>query len=399
MDSRWSCALLFAGCVTQPAIVGSSSGDSSSSGEAPTSGEVNTTSGTSGSTSSTGTTISEPDETTTGATAGLLLQGGTVVGQGLADVRVVAGEITEIGALTAQPEETVIDVSGRFLAPAFIDSHVHMLYLPLHEAMAAGGVAAVVDMAAPVQIFDTSLAPLRVLAAGPMITAVAGYPTQSWGANGYGLECADAEAAADAVEQLHDLGAALIKLPITTGAQLDDAALKAATDAAHALDLPVASHALSNEQALRAALAGVDVLAHTPTEALAPSTTAMWSGRAVVSTLRAFGGSPAAVGNLQALRAAGATVVYGTDFGNTSTPGIDLGELMLLQQAGLTPQEILSAGTSAPAQLWMGDEAPLGAIEVGKDASLLVLTVDPLIDPLTLADPAMVFIRGVQLGP
>ena len=42
---------------------------------------------------------------------------------------------------------------------------------------------------------------------------------------------------------------------------------------------------------------------------------------AVVSTLAAFGGSPAAVDNLRRLHAAGATVLYGTDLGNTRDAG------------------------------------------------------------------------------
>lgn len=384
MRCRWGCALLIAGCGTSSALGGSS--ETGASTAASTTAPAVTTSG-------------GVDDTTTGAGEGLLLVGGTVVGAGLVDVRVADGKITALGDLTPAPGDEVVDVTGRFIAPAFIDSHVHLLYLPMAAEMAAGGVAGVVDLAAPVAIFDTPLEPLRVRAAGPMITAVQGYPTQSWGAGGYGLECADAKAATAAVDQLHDLGAALIKLPITTGPQLDDKALAAATTRAHELGMPVVSHALSDEQARRAAVAGIDVLAHTPTGALAPATAAMWSGRAVISTLRAFGGSSSAVSNLQALRKAGATVLYGTDFGNTATPGIDVGELMLLQQAGLSPQEILTAGTSAPAALWFGDDAPLGSVATGKDASLLVLVEDPLQDPLTLAAPAAVYIRGVRVGP
>lgn len=396
MRSPWWCGLLVGGCVAQSVIDTTRAGGSESSGGATSSGEPAPTTGSSTTAASTSTGL---EETTTGAGAGLLLVGGKIVGGGVADIRVADGKITAIGALTPGPGDEVIDVTGRFIAPAFIDSHVHLLYLPLAAEMAAGGVAGVVDLAAPLEIFDTPLEPLRVRAAGPMITALQGYPTQSWGAGGYGLECADAAAATAAVEQLHDLGAALIKLPITSGPQLDDAALAAATARAHELGLPVVSHALSDEQARRAAIAGVDVLAHTPTEPLAPSTVKLWSGRAVVSTLRAFGGSPAAVGNLQALRAAGVTVLYGTDFGNTSTPGIDGAELMLLQQAGLSPQDILTAGTGAPADLWFGDDAPLGAVATGKDASLLVLVDDPLQDPLTLTQPVAVYIRGARVSP
>ncbi len=382
---RWSVVLVLGGCATAPPGQGGSSEVAAASSEAnePT-----------GSASSGATTSGESGAESGAEASGLLLAGGTVVGLGVADVRVVEGKIAEVGDLTPIAGETVVDVAGSWLAPAFVDSHVHLMYLPRSAEMAAGGVAGVVDLAAPVEIFATSLAPLRSVAAGPMITAVQGYPTQSWGAGGYGRECADAAAAVQAVDELHALGAGVIKLPITGAPQLDDVALKAAADRAHALGLPVVSHALSDDQARRAALAGVDVLAHTPTEALAPATVKAWSGRAVISTLRAFGGSQATLANLKALRDAGATVLYGTDFGNTSAPGIDVGELMLLQQAGLTPQEILAAGTSAAAKQWSGLGA-LGGIEVGKDASLLVLADDPLQAPTSLAAPSRVYIRGV----
>jgi imidazolonepropionase-like amidohydrolase len=119
----------------------------------------------------------------------------------------------------------------------------------------------------------------------------------------------------------------------------------------------------------------------------------------VISTLRAFGGSATTVNNLKALRAAGVTVLYGTDFGNTMTPGIDGGELALLLQAGLTPQEILTAGTSAPAARWAGFAGALGAIAVGHDASFLVLATDPLADPTVMASAEAVYLRGVKVGP
>lgn len=386
MHGRWLLALVLTGCATSPPTGGASEASTEmvSSG-APTSGEPAESSG--GSSSG-------------GATAGsLLLDGGTVVGLGAADVRVEDGTITAMGELTPIVGEKVIDATGKWISAAFIDSHVHLLYLPEASEMAAGGVAAVVDLAAPTDIFTTSLAPLRLVAAGPMITAVQGYPTQSWGSGGYGRECVDAAAAVAAVKQLHALGAGVIKLPITDGPQLDDAALAAAAAQAHELGLMVVSHALSDDQARRAAVAGVDVLAHTPTEALSAKTVQAWSGRTVISTLRAFGGSTATLANLKALRAAGVTVLYGTDFGNTTTPGIDGGELMLLQAAGLTPQEIVTAGTSAPASRWPGLGAPLGAVAVGKDASVLLLAADPLVDPLTLASPTMVLIRGVVQAP
>lgn len=320
-----------------------------------------------------------------------VLRGGVVVGLGPADVEVADGRIVAVG-VTGGAE--IVDVSGRWLVPAFIDSHVHLAYFPEGEALAAGGVAGAVDLAAPLAFLSADHGSLAVMASGPMVTAVGGYPTAGWGRDGYGLECADAEAAADAVDRLADAGATVIKLPITTEPVLDVEALSAAAGRAHTRGLRVASHAVRDAEAAAAAAVGVDVLAHTPVEALSPSTIAAWSGGAVISTLQAFGAAPATVANLTALRAAGATVLYGTDFGNTRTTGIDGAELQALVSAGLDGAAILAAGTSTPATYW--GFADLGAIAPGKAASLLVLDADPLVDPLTLARPEQVYINGRQ---
>jgi imidazolonepropionase-like amidohydrolase len=325
------------------------------------------------------------------SSAHFVLAGATLVGGVQADVEVADGVIVAVGEGSADAER--VDVRGLWIGPAFIDSHVHLAYRPGPEALAVGGVAGVVDMASPLEFLTAELAPLQVRASGPMVTAVGGYPTQSWGAGGYGVECADAEAAEAAVARLHTAGAKLVKLPVTGGPVLDAPALAAAVAAAQALGMRVASHALEDTGALAAAEAGADVLAHTPTEAMASATLAAWSGRAVVSTLAAFGGGPAADANLAALRARGATVLYGTDYGNTSHPGIDPDEIALLAQAGLDGPAILAAGTSMPAAYWGFDT--LGSVAVGQAASLLVLGADPLLEPLAWTTPVQVYVDGV----
>ncbi len=328
----------------------------------------------------------------------VVLTGATVLwpsGAAIGDLHIRAGRIAEpagdaVGVVT-------IDVTGRFIAPAFIDSHVHLAYLPEGEALAAGGIAGAVDMAAPESFLALAHGPLDVSASGPMVTAIGGYPTQSWGSAGYGLECADGAAAASAVTRLVGLGARLIKLPVTGeagDAQLDDTALGLAVAEAHRLGVPVASHATGDDEASRAARAGVDVLAHTPTGALSETTIAAWGGKTVVTTLVAFGNGTTTRANLTSLRAAGARVLYGTDFGNARTAAINADELQGMVDSGMTGEAILAAGTSVPADFWGFDD--LGSLDIGKSASLLVLDADPRLDPLTLARPVAVYIRGHQ---
>jgi imidazolonepropionase-like amidohydrolase len=330
-----------------------------------------------------------------------VLHGATVVLDGqhaiLADLTIAAGQIVDVG--TADPTLPQVDVTGTFLAPAFIDSHVHLAYRPEPMVLARGGIAAAIDLAAPIYFLAGAHPPLQVRSSGPMITAVGGYPTRSWGQGGYGVEVASPLEAAAAVDRLADAGVALIKLPFDEfGPQLDADTARAAVKEAHQFGLRVAAHALTDSMAATAAAVGADLLAHTPEDGLSPTTIDAWRGKTVLSTLAAFGGGPFAVRNLQALRAAGLTVLYGTDFGNGSTAGIDASELSLLLQAGLDGAAILEAGTSAPATFW--GLTSLGRLEAGRAASLLVLDADPRKDPMVLTHPRAIYLDGVLLtGP
>ncbi len=320
-----------------------------------------------------------------------LVQGLQIVGVGRVDLRIEQGQIVEVGpALEGDGE----DLGGAWVVPGWIDSHVHLAYLDAAPELAEAGVVAAVDLAAPVDVFEVEGWPLEVLWAGPMITAPGGYPTQGWGSNGYGWQVSGVDEARAAVRALHEAGASLIKVPLTGSDELSDEELSAIAEEAHALGLRVAVHALSEEAAARGARAGFDVLAHTPTESLSEHTVQAWSDKAVVTTLGAFGGAASTVDNLRRLRAAGTTVLYGTDLGNTRTPAIDPREVELLLLAGLSVEDLLVAGTSAPASYWGLDR--YGDLSVGKEASFLVLSGDPRQDSAALSAPSAVYRGGAR---
>ncbi|MES1178173.1 MAG: amidohydrolase family protein [Myxococcales bacterium] len=325
-----------------------------------------------------------------------VLRGGNVFGVGKQNLLIDGGKVVALG-VADDAAERVVNVSGRFIVAGFIDSHVHLAYYPDGAAeLASNGIVAVLDLAAPLEALQVDHAPLRVLNAGPMLTAPAGYPLNSWGANGYGIEVATPAAGAAAVDTLLKAGVVAIKVPLTAAPTLDDATVKAVVAAAHAHGLKVYSHALEEQNAARAAADGVDVLAHTPTEALSESTLTAWQSRTVVSTLSAFGGSDTAVQNLRALRKRGARVLYGTDFGNTRGTGVQGPELTLLAAAGLDGTAIVEAGTSVPARfLGLSD---LGSLAVGKRASFMVLSSDPTLDPQTLTQPLAVYVDGALVS-
>lgn len=305
--------------------------------------------------------------------------------------------LAEDAVVDGESDATQLDAAGRWLLPAFIDSHVHAAYLKTIARFPDRGVAAVVDLGMPLAAMDKAFPGLLLVKAGPLLTAPKGYPTQTWGSDGYGLEVARPEDAAAAIETLIAAGATVAKLAFAEPPSLDEATARALVDAAHARGMKVAAHALSDAQAGLAARVGCDVLAHTPLEPLAEATLAAWAGRAVVSTLEAFGASPPAIANLAALRAHGVTVMYGTDFGNTIPVGVHNAEVFAMLRAGLDITAIVDSGTRVPAAYW--GLTDMGEIAVGKRASFFITADQPGERPDTLSVPIRVVIDGVERKP
>lgn len=267
--------------------------------------------------------------------------------------------------------------------PLIIDSHVHVSYWPVADQLAATGIGAVVDLASPEAALSTTASRLTVIAAGPMLTRPNGYPLDSWGSDGYGIGCADVPCVERTIDRLASKGARVIKLALGDDG-LDPALVEPAVKRAHTRGLKVAVHALDDASARLAGDAGVDVLAHTPAEPLSDATIAVWKTKAVISTLAAFG-APAAVDNLRKLRAAGATILYGTDLGNLRDAGPSSQEIALLRQAGLDDAAITAAMTTTPAAFW---KLP------ANDSSFLLLERDPRRDASVLLAPKGVWLAG-----
>jgi len=321
---------------------------------------------------------------------GMRLTGARIAGGEVASVTLSGDRFATVGD-DGEFTGATYDLTGRWLAPAFIDAHVHLAYYAAGDELARGGVAGAVDWAAPLK--SMGVRPIQVAWAGPIITAVEGYPTQGWGRNGYGLEVAGVDAARAAVTQVRAAGATVVKVSVGAGGpDLTDAELAAIVEEAHGLGMLVGVHALSDADARRAADAGCDILVHAPVAALSKETVQAWAGKAVIPTISAFGGSA----STRQLREAGATVLYGTDFGNTRVLGVSASEIEGMLDAGMTGAQILASGTSVPAEVF--GMADLGAIAVGKEASLMVLDADPLVDPGALTRPVAVIFRGAVVA-
>ena len=352
----------------------------------------------------------QPSSEGDGSVAAFAVVGGHILGHGQATLTVRDGRIEQITSNVPDNTLRTVSAAGRYIAPAFIDSHVHLAYRFSMPELARGGIAAAVDLAAPIPFLTKNLSPLRVILAGPMVTALKGYPTQSWGGDGYGLEVSGVQAARDAVDRLYAAGARVIKMPVgdATGGGaltmaknpsiLSDQEMKAIAEQAHSHGMRVVAHALNDIDVQRAAAARVDVLAHTPTERLRDETIKAWSGHAVISTLAAFPDLTEPSENIRRLRAGGATVLYGTDMGYTTFSGLNPQELELLGKAGLGARDILAAGTTIPAEYW-GSGDGLGTLATGHAASFLSLDADPARDPLTLSTPHAVYLDGARINP
>jgi imidazolonepropionase-like amidohydrolase len=289
------------------------------------------------------------------------------------------------------PSSPVVDLTGYFVVPAFIDSHVHLAYYAVADGLPAGGVVGAVDFAAPIGELGKSF-PIAVTQSGPMVTPLGGYPTQGWGHDGFGLEVGSVDEAVAAVDRLLDAGATFVKTPLSGTSGVDDATLAAIVERAHARGARVAVHALGAADATRAIASDVDIFGHTPTERLSDELIDAWGERTVVSTLGAFGATQDAIDNLRAFAARGALVLYGTDLGNTRVVGIQSGEIDALVRAGFTGSDIVRSATGDAARFWSFTE--IGRLDAGARASFLVLDDDPDENPQTLSAPHAVVFDG-----
>ena len=325
--------------------------------------------------------------------AGTLVRDASIVCDG--------GRVVYAGPRSSAPSADEVTEFEGFLMPGVADRHVH-IRLSDPGAVLLGGVTAVRDLGwVPEEILPLANAselpsfngPL-IRAVGPMLTAPGGYPAgEGWAPVGLRRELAGPEDATGAVDELADMGAAAIKVALNAdaGPTPSDAELAAVVEAAHARDLPVAAHTQGAGQAERAVGAGIDEFAHTPwSERLSDELLSVAARTSrIVSTLDilSFGAvTPelrTACDNLTRFRAAGGTVVYGTDLGNGSIPpGIHVREAMILHEiVRMSPEEVLVAMTAGP-------------IAVGGPADLVVLGSEPLIRLEALGDVRAVVRSG-----
>ncbi|GAA0555133.1 amidohydrolase family protein [Paractinoplanes ferrugineus] len=299
-----------------------------------------------------------------------------------------ATPVTEVPA--AEPVRTLPGT----LLPGLVDAHVHAGLVDL-AMVRAGGIAGVWDLGSdPAEIAALAAAKdrglPRITYAGPFLIAPGGYPSdRAWAPPGSWREIDSAAQATEAVDEAFAGGATLIKVTAHTGGpQLRLFTMTAVVEAAHDRGLAVVVHAEGPGTVAVAYEAGADVLAHTPwTEPLDRALVQACAERMRwISTLDIHGWgertpeSATAVANLRRFLEYGGQVRYGTDLGNGPLiPGVNPREIRALQQAGLTPNDILHSMTG-PDVTWIPaglDLDPARFADVLATARVLDDTVRP----------------------
>jgi imidazolonepropionase-like amidohydrolase len=290
-----------------------------------------------------------------------------------------------------------IDLKGATVMPGFINAHVHDAYNEQNlESWLMGGVTTVRDESPLATVnflserdrLNKDPAHSTIVSATPILAPKEGYGQDFF---------TSADTASKKVTQYITQGVDIIKFSIE-----DDMAgstwtlptyeeVKAIVGIAHGCGYRVSVH-IGHERNLQWAIdAGVDDIAHMVVEPISKETAERIVQKGIywVPTLELWNGVSkdydldwidVAIENLSTFYKAGGKVALGTDFagypGNFDN-GFPVTEVNLMKQAGMTPMDIIVAGTQNAAHVCgLGDT--LGTIETGKLADLLVVDGDPL---------------------
>jgi imidazolonepropionase-like amidohydrolase len=318
-----------------------------------------------------------------------------------------------------------INVQGGTILPGFINTHVHDAYNEWNlKAWAQGGVTTVRDLGAFGPYTPTLFATrnalraipecARLVAVGSFVNVKGGYPIVYWG--GHAVTVTSPEEARQAVKMLIDDGADVIKTAMESGYSfghsgwplLSPEESTALVEAAHERGKTVTAHVTSARDLKRALDAGVDEIAHMVVDTLPENyisrmvedgtrwvpTIELWQG---VSRNYPVSYGTMAINNLAKFVEAGGEVSLGTDYAGAPNVNFDLGmpihEIKWMQEAGMTPMQIIVAATRNSARS-CDMERILGTLEAGKLADIIVVDGNPLADVKALTNTRLVLREG-----
>ncbi len=342
----------------------------------------------------------------------------------------------------------VVDARGGTIMPGIVNAHVHGVADPTLRRLyfLDKGVTAICDMGsrlsemATFKQHDRTKLSARGFRAGPIISAPGGYPGVYWG-SAFGYEVANPAEAKAAVDDLANRHADVIKIALEPGGlaqpwpslTLEDAA--AIVQEAHARSLLVRAHVgrTAGTTVMQIVTeSGLDVIDHVPIlvfsaidaynlikdqehytldadyEArlkslidrritMVPTLDAhtLWCESPRLTTQQRQACPEFYLQPVARFHALGGMVALGNDYGADSAlaNGMPLREMKLLLAAGLTPLEVIEAGTRNAAYVCgHGDE--LGTLQPGKLADVIVVNGNPLDDIEAMQHLIAVIING-----
>jgi imidazolonepropionase-like amidohydrolase len=351
----------------------------------------------------------------------------------------------------------VIDLRSKFVMAGLIDAHVHIAGQNWPNALRSArekvisGVTTARDAGSePEIIFPLRDAINLGLAYGPRILA-SGAPISTTGGHGdprngkfaeeleppafSGGICDGEDECRKVTRRQIQLGADQVKVIATAGVvddsdtgleqQFSDAELKVIVESAHLMKRKVMAHAIGTEGIKAAVRAGVDSVEHgnyLDAEGaemmkkqgvyLVPTLTAPdvvlkrinnpQPGAPPVSqntrnkVLRMPEAQPGGIGRqVKIAEKYGVKIAVGTDFGGT--PSSEM--VLLVQDGGMTPLEVLKAVTLSNADL-LGISSKAGTIAPGKSADIVAFTGSPLDDIVNSTKVTFVMSQGHEyVGP
>lgn len=323
-----------------------------------------------------------------------------------------------------------LDLGNATLLPGFIELHAHLQFRQVSADMVLQhGVTTVRDLGGPVHLPWQEPGQLRLLTSGPILTVTGGYPAVTMGEEGIASVVSTPEQARQIVRNTIEQGAVVIKVALEPGGEsgapwsaghthhmpaghahaspdspvstveawpmLGSEILQAIVDEAHHQGVKISAH-LGDEAGAQLALdAGVDEWSHVPCAEISPALVERAAAQQVViiGTLDTLSRCAASMTNATRLVSAGVKLLYGAEVAHPDIPwGIDAQELMYMNAAGMTVEEVLSSATSRAGEYL---QIPLlGTLVPGAPADIIAVRGAVEFSLKTLEYPALVIAGG-----
>jgi len=346
-------------------------------------------------------------------------------------------QVGRSNSMEIPPDATRVDLTGRTVMPAIIDTHVHLretreeLVEDL-QRKAYYGVGAVLSLGRGVSDVAFKLRDEVVPNAARYRTVGRGITAPEPGRTEVPFWISTEEEARTAVRELASQNVDMVKIWVDDRngqfEKLTPEVYGAVIDEAHQHGLRVTAHVFTLEDAKGLLRAGLDAFAHGirdmdvddevvalfrehPNVVLVPNL----PGSGVAADFSWLSGTiprdqieqmqegsvdqPAAqeafgiqARNLARLHAEGVTVAFGTDGGAGWSPHAEMEDMV---RAGMTPADVIVSATRNSADFLALDD--VGTLEAGKSADFVVLEANPLDDITNTRQIEAVYLRGTKV--